>query len=332
MRKYSKLSEKEKLKVYRFAMKLRKTGLGQNRISSKIREKLNIHVSPSTVSGWVYFSKVPGENKKTWFKPKPVPKRRELYRLYVKEGRSAMEIAKKFGVSDTTVRKWLKELNIPLRNLKEAMNTKHIKLILRQKKLAKPTKNFKRLTEDKAYILGVLCGDATITPKFVRMEIRNDEEFIKKFAKCFENVYGIKYDYCFYSKRRSFVLYVTSLIICQDLLKYGKFGCYDWKIPKSIFRCKDEDIISSFIQGFFDSEGTVGHYSISASSVNETGLTMIKRLLSKIGINSTIKSYRKKYKAIYISGKQNLKKFKEKINFSILRKKNKLENMYKQGW
>lgn len=52
-----------------------------------------------------------------------------------------------------------------------------------------------RLTEDKAYVIGVLCGDAC--QKSNRYQIKlsvlwKDKEFARNFADCFYRTYGIK--------------------------------------------------------------------------------------------------------------------------------------------
>lgn len=43
----------------------------------------------------------------------------ELYRLYWDEGLSSLEIGRKFNISDRTIRRWLKECNIPRRPAKK---------------------------------------------------------------------------------------------------------------------------------------------------------------------------------------------------------------------
>ena len=82
------------------------------------------------------------------------------------------------------------------RNKKYAMNTKRVKNILREKRLLLPKKNITKLTKEKAYILGVLCGDGHINKHFMQLEInKNDEEFMKVFLKSIKSVYGLYFNY-----------------------------------------------------------------------------------------------------------------------------------------
>jgi intein-encoded DNA endonuclease-like protein len=177
---------------------------------------------------------------------------------------------------------------------------------------------------EKAYIIGVLCGDACINNKVVRFEIRKDEDFIKNFSDCFEKVYGLKYYYYHYKKRNSYVLYISSQIICSDLLGYGNFKTFTWRTPKEILESKDELIISSFLRGFCDSEGSVSKYCITVSSANRLGLKDVRLLLIKSGINNKVRKTKEGYYVITITGRERLKIFKEKIGFSIKRKMDKI--------
>jgi len=339
MLKYSELSENEKLKLYKEALNLRNSfNISYRKIGRIIREKFNVLISEVTISNWIYCYRIPGRNKKTWFKPKPRPNRNVLYKLYIKDVKSPPEIGKKFGVTDNTVRKWIKDYGIRLRNNKEAMNTKRVKSILRNKRLIKPIKNFKPLTKSKAYILGVLCGDGHINENFVQFEIsKRDEDFMKKFIKCFKDVYGFKFNYHFRPKRNTLATYISPEFICEDLLNYGNFGVRKWEVPKTILQTNKKDIISSFLRGFFDSEGCVARYSIVFSIVNKKGALGIIKLLKKLGIKSNFKQYLKFYGKYYdnvysvsIYGKENIMRFKKTINFAIAHKRIKLENLYKR--
>jgi intein-encoded DNA endonuclease-like protein len=335
MKEYSKLSEKDKLKIWKGVLKVRKLGLGQRRIKEIIKKRFHINISENTISGWIHHGHIPGRNKETWFKPKPKPSKNKLMNLYIKKEMSASAIAKIFNTTPVTVLNWIKNYKIRKRSLKEAMNTSAVKHVLREKKLKKPTKDFKPLTKDKAYILGVLCGDAHIHPYTIRFEIRRDKEFIKNFVDSFEKVYGIKFRYWYYQKRNSFVTYINSEIICKDLMRYGKFGTKRWEVPRAILNCKNHEIIASFLKGFYDSEGYAKKYTISCSSINKRGIMGILKLLSKLGIKGHLYKYKKSnsetyYYILHIYGRENIEKFRNFINFTISRKRRNLENIVKK--
>jgi intein-encoded DNA endonuclease-like protein len=337
MLKYSELSENEKLRLHKEVLNLRKLfNISYRKIGRIIKKKFNILVPEATISNWIYFNRVPGQNKKTWFKPKSKPTRSLLYKLYVKDVKSPLEIGRKFGVTDNTVRKWIRDYDIYLRNKKEAMNTDRVKTFLRNLRLIKPSKPFRNLTPEKAYILGVLCGDGHINENFVQLEInKNDEEFMKEFIKCFKDVYGLKFSYHFRPKRNTLATYISPEFICDDLLSYGAFGVRKWRVPEVILKSNEIEIISPFLRGFFDSEGCVANRFIILGVVNKKGALDIVKLLRKVGINASFKEYLKTFKnystyvyTIGIYGKENIMRFKNMVNFTLSRKKRKLENLY----
>ncbi len=313
---------KEKiLEIHSFAKnKKEKEKLGQRKISKLIKEKFKVEISENTIAGWIYFNNIPYANEKTQFKQIPIPKKEKIYKMYIIERQSAQKMAGRYNVSTITAINWLKGYGIPVRTHKESMNTLLIKKDLKNKKLKRPIKEFSKLSPEKAYIIGVLCGDAHINNTCIRFEIRNDEEFIKSFIRCIKEVYGLDYSYHYYSKRNSFVSYISNQIICHDLLKHGKFKTFEWRVPKEIIDNKDEKIISNFLRGMFDSEGTSSKYCVSMSSANEMGINEVSTLLWIIGIGNKVMKTKSGYYVLYITKKERLKKFKDKIGFTIKRK------------
>lgn len=325
---YQKNLTKEKiLKIYNYAIKKRKENLGQRSISRKIKEKFSKTISEGTISNWIYKNRIPFGNEKTQFKPLKKPSKNQLIYLYEKQKKSAQEIAKYFQVSAIIVINWLKYYHISVRTHKDSMNTHLIKSVLRERKLKKPTKEFSVLSAEKAYMIGVLCGDGYINKKFIRFEIKKDEEFIKEFSRCLNEVYGIEYKYNYYRKRDSLVLYASNEIICSDLLRYCKFKTFEWYIPKEIINCKDKKTQSMFLRGLFDSEGSSSKYNISMSSANKEGIEQVSELLKKLEIENKISKIRSKYYQLYITKRERLKKFRDEIGFTIKRKMEPLNNL-----
>ncbi len=317
---YSNLSREEVLKLHSYALKKHKEGFGQRRIKKMMQETFGKEISESTISSWIHKNKIPFGNELTRFKPLPIPSKLELKKLYIKEYNSAQEIAKKFNVSPIIVINWLKRYSIPVRTHKDAMNTSVMRNILRNLKLKKPSKDYSILSPEKAYLIGVLCGDGHINKKFIRFEIRRDEEFIKEFQDDLKKVYGIKFNYKYYAKRDSFVLYASNETICDDFLKYCKFSTFNWNIPKKVINSGNEKIISAFLRGIYDSEGHSTKYCVSFSSANGYGTTQIKKLLERLGISSKLSKYREKYFVLNITNRKNIKTFHKKVGFTIKRK------------
>ena len=227
---------------------------------------------------------------------------------------SASTIALRYHVSTSIVINWLRFYHIPLRTHRISMNTLPLKRKLREQHLIHPNKRHSALTPEKAYILGVLAGDGHINSKFIRFEIRYDHEFIEEFLRCMHSVYGIRYSYYYYAPRNSYITYIPSQLICQDLLRYGDFRTYTWKIPKIIDSSHKKSILGSYLRGLYDSEGSVGRYDILFTSVSRHGAYGVKRLLTKLSIPSKIRPWRQRHrKKVYytlrIGRKMYLKKF-----------------------
>jgi DNA-binding transcriptional regulator WhiA len=328
---YEGLNKNQVLKIYNKAVKLRReNGFGQHRITQLINKKFSCKISEATVSGWIYKDNTPFSQESTQFKPKKVPSKKKLKKFYLSSKLSFRELGKKFGVTDNTAKKWLKDYQIKLRGHTEAMNTPAVKSQLRSKKLTQPTTNFKRMNIEKAYLLGVLCGDGHINDQFIRFEIRKDVKFIEKFVSCLNSTYGLNYTHYYYKPRNSLICYANSEIICTDLLSYGNFKTKSWRVPKAILKTKNNTHKTAFLEGYFDSDGHVGDYKVEASSINLNALTQVKKLLYQVGINSKIYSLEKSH-LLVVSRKENIRKFKMVVAFSIPRKQQRLDLMY-GGW
>jgi len=205
------------------------------------------------------------------------------------------------------------------------MNTPLIKNILKKQKIIIPLKkNYKKLTKEKAYILGVLAGDGYVDKNIIKLEIRRDIDFIKEFANCLYQVYGSKYTYYYYPLRNSYIIYAASQIIYEDLLKYGDFRTKTWKGPKIIMNSNKTDIISKYLNGLYDSEGSPSKYKISFSSDSKNGIIGVHRLLNKLNIQSRLYKLDKAHKTLEIMRKPYRIKFRELIGFSIKRKMDRL--------
>lgn len=306
--------------------------LGQRTIAQEIKARFLIELSENTISGWIHRDLVPFANERTHFKPKPVPPKLTLEKLYVNEKRSASEIAKIFEVSVGTAIHWLKQYKISLRSHIQSMNTLSVKQKLGEGKLKYPSKEYRRLTPAKAYLLGVLCGDGYINKKQIKLEIRNDEEFITAFSDSIAKVYGLHHQWRFYKKRKTLLLSISSMILAEDLLRYGDFRTWTWFVPKEIITSENKEIIASFVRGVYDSESSVGNYNINLTTASPSGAHQLRFLLHKLGIENRLTITKKKYHTIIIGGKKNLKLFDKLIGLTILRKREKLHSMYKQGW
>jgi len=324
---YCGLSRKKVEQIYKEVIRIRKeTHNGQRTITQFINKRHKINFCENTIAGWIYRRIIPFANKKTQFKAKPLPPKNKIIKEYLTE-KSLSELGVKFGVSGTTIKKWLKHYKVKIRNHKEAMNTKRLKELIGRQKVLMPKTGVGKMSSKKSYILGVLCGDGYIDNKMLKLEIRKDTEFIERFTNSINKVYTANYKYRYYPPRNSLIVDATRKAICKDLLSYGQFSTFKWQVPREITKMQNQNYIIHFLQGFFDSEGCVGKYLVSASSKNDKALSEIKKLLEKLEISSTIYGY-----VLVISKKANINKFRNTINFTIKRKTQKLENMYGGKW
>lgn len=112
-----------------------------------------------------------------------------------------------------------------------------------KKELQKILGESKKLTKDKAYILGVLCGDGYVTTNY-RLGLNVcDLDFIKEFNKCIKLVYGLTLKIKERNRRKTnfksnpkvqYCVLLASKNVYFDLIRYGSFKSEDWIIPKDI--------------------------------------------------------------------------------------------------
>jgi hypothetical protein len=313
------------LDVYNWISKIRELeGIGQRKLARKVKDKFDVDIPESTISGWIHHGNVPFNQEKTQFQLKEVPEIPILLDLYVRKQISASKIGKMFGVSCVTALNWLRGNHIEIRSEIESMNTPKIKKELREQKLIFPkNKNYDKLTKEKAYLLGTIAGDGHINKNFIRFEIKNDLDFINEFSDYLWKVYGNKYLPYYYKLRDSYIVYVASQIICEDILRYGNFMTENWFVPNEISSSTDEQIISFYLRGLFDSEAYADRYNIIFSSNSKRGIYGIQSLLDKLEINSKMRRQNKNYR-LRIGRRENLLKYKDKIGFTIKRKMEKL--------
>jgi|SRR3989344_935404 len=320
------------LQIYKEVMRLRKEHqFGQRTITRVIRERFLYNLSENTVSGWIHKNLQPFQNEKTQFKSKSIPLKNELVELYINNSLSASKIALTYKTSTTTVIKWLRFYNVNLRSHAQSMNTSPIARELREKALTKISGNYTEMSPEKAYVLGVLSGDGYLTSKLVKLEIRNDTEFVEEFSSCIEKIYGHKYSYYYYKLKNTYLVVVASELIAHDLLRYGTFRTFTWEVPEEIKTSSNSAVVSSFLRGLFDSDGSICGYSIDLTTASRKGAEGTVDLLNQLGISSKILTPRCYY-SIRITHKNNIRKFHELIRFTIRRKTARLTSIHRRGW
>jgi len=189
---------------------------------------------------------------------------------------------------------------------------------------------------DKGYVLGVVGpGDGYVWAQFGEGNYRlglhaEDEDFLSEFYNRLGKVYGKP-------RRHESQVVLYSKEATEDVLSFGRIE--DFKegsetVP-DIIRESTERVISSYLKGFFDSQGCVdlNGRRITAIKENLEVLEEIKNLLQTLGIYSHIipqagsPDNLQKYHAIVVSWREELEKYANQIGFSIERKAKELKKI-----
>ncbi|MHA1400426.1 MAG: methionine adenosyltransferase domain-containing protein [Candidatus Heimdallarchaeaceae archaeon] len=211
----------------------------------------------------------------------------------------------------------------------------------KHKKATRKSNEFKfpdELTEDYAYLMGLLIGDGRCTSQ-AGIQICVCEEEMKKivqnlYVKLFGdkgNIYGHWAHYCGVELRE----YLLSLGL--DYLK-----SWEKQVPKSVFNAP-KPVVSSFLRGLFDTDGTVrktgrnmNSIEVNLASSSKLLIHQVQQLLLNFGIISTIlevdakgrksvidgrivESKRTRYH-LRLKGNQSIRIYKKEIGFGLPRK------------
>lgn len=177
-------------------------------------------------------------------------KQQQIIEAY-KNNMSMRQIEKEFGVTRTTVSKFLENKGI------KTTKGNHYRKYFHQEDF------FENIdTEEKAYWLGFMFADGYITNKRfgygqdmfgITISI-DDEQHLKKFKEHIKATNPILYDNSKAGKKQCKIL-MTSQKTVDDLISHG---CYKHKSlilepPKNI----DNKYLPHFIRGFFDGDGSI---------------------------------------------------------------------------
>ena len=183
------------------------------------------------------------------------------------------------------------------------------------------------MTKDLAYFMGSIVGDGSMRSANHVLFSSADEESIEFMAKFVKDEFdrefkrrNDKYDYVIYSKQVKHFL--NSLGIENVTAK-------DKKVPDSIMRAP-KDMVASFLQGLFDTDGTTNGKMVSFTTASEEMSIQVQQLLLNFGIiSSRKKRFNKQFEtysySIYILS-DNLDIFSREIGFRLTRKQSILED------
>jgi len=265
----------------------------------------------------------------------------EIGRRY-RGGASTEALAKESGVSSVTIKNILKRLGIPRRSLSEAR-----RLALKMGRSISTRRAIKRqgsrLSPEKAYVFGSLCGDASLSPKAKNGRLVSatlqlmamDQAFVRRFQRCVIHTYGTSF-VCRLRRQRikgspkgfGWRTAATSIAIHDDLQRdfHGKHRSADWLVPESVIRASIE-ARSAFLRAFFDGEATVARHSIVAGSRSHRGLYGVWRLLDAMGVRAHLTASPRRtgpFWLLTLCDRASLARYAAEVGFTIPRKRETL--------
>lgn len=190
--------------------------------------------------------------------------------------------------------------------------------------------------EIRSLICGYLAGDGYVK---IRKENKREklhytvrffpdhESLIEPFTEAIKKLYNKEARVI---KHKSFYeIIIHSKTIVNDLLSFGKFGTYLWKVPK----LKNNQCKVNWLRGIYDADAYVAKDYIRLKCVNESGIVGVRSLLKELGINTTMYRYEPINKnwstnfILDIRGIGEIMKFSEIVGFNHEQKRLKVSNM-----
>ncbi len=183
--------------------------------------------------------------------------------------------------------------------------------------------------------IGMLHGDGNMFNKRILIT-EKDKDFCDKISQLFERVFAIALNIFYDKNRNSHYCHVKNSIIFRYLVEV-------LEVPKQSVRKKIYLPIymkklglkfqKEYVGGLYDAEGwvTSRQAHIGLSITNKNIIDFVSEILTRCGIKHT-KSFRDRREnieyEIHIYGKDNLKKFQEKISFTHPLKITKISSFY----
>jgi len=245
--------------------------------------------------------------------------RKELHRLYVKEGLSTTEIEQKTSIPKSTVWRYLKRSGILTRRKEDAVRLKYAKRI-----------NFGDL-ETLAYVLGVLLGDGSISKRSdgtLSLELGTiDHAFAWSFAKALERLglspwLGLVKDKKARMGQRWMVI-ARATSLCKFLRAVVENHLEEFVV-------NSPTTMISFLKGFYESEGGCSYQKtrkyrgreywylrLFMSNTDKTLIDVAKKCMERLGIAGVKLTKCGKCWRIYLNREHEIKKFLDLVEPSI---------------
>lgn len=198
-------------------------------------------------------------------------------------------------------------------------------------------------TESGCILISALLHDGGLNKAFVPYYWNMDIKLRKKVFEAAQNIFGVlPSEFNLYSEDARFPRVCGLILACGLGIKTGNKIFTNPHIPEFVFYLEPEKI-SAFLMQAFDDEGSVStsnhtiRFSLSIKGKENPPelLIQIRKLLYSLGIKFTKPVLIRKYTVkndntvrstwnIVLTGREDLEIFKEKVNFSVSEKREKL--------
>lgn len=183
------------------------------------------------------------------------------------------------------------------------------------------------INQDIALIMGYLIGDGCLTRDNVILFSNKDEDILDKYISVFSKHFDSRVKRVS-EKTCDYVVFDKYLRMYFYQLGFSQANSFHKEVPKCILNAP-KNIISKFIQGLFDTDGTIDDKSVSLCTTSNKLSKQIQVMLLNYGIlTRRVKRYSKNsfHYIVYIYG-ENIDKFYDEIGFSCKRKQTKLQSL-----
>jgi hypothetical protein len=269
----------------------------------------------------------------TKFRVLKVAKYKEIIDKMISDYKSGEDIPTlelKYPFGETYTRKILIERGMNIRSLSEQQTIKHHGHLPSIRD---------GLSEGKLKIIFAKLGDniGNIKSRGYGTGIIGDLDFTESFANSFEKEYELRPSIHKVKNIKAFRADLKNKNIYNDLNKYAQFGVYDWKLLDNTLEFIEKmDLIEleRAVSYFWEAEGCVQieNKTVEATSVNHNGLLQIQKIMNILQIKTSVTgpNYAASSNGLYtirVSGLENIKAFKEKVNFVTQRKRKEIEKL-----
>ena len=201
----------------------------------------------------------------------------------------------------------------------------------------------KEITKELAYIVGIILGDGTLKGEAGNKRgdwtigaYFDNEEHCKLYVKYFNKVFETTPKYRL-TKSCCLACSIASKALFWFLQKFFEIKNgykHDSIIIPKLIEYQNEEVLSWFIQGLFDSDGTVipSTKTIKLASTSQKIIQQTKKHFDEFGIASNCYKWNKKgnFKTLHtlrVCSKKSIATFANKIGFQHPIKKEKLKNL-----